>query len=85
MNQNDRRSTKHQATGKKAPKMHGAYKGSGTTKQTMSYRGSADPAYSGTAKSGSGTKQTGTIKGTKETKQAGVYRRGGTSYSGALD
>ena len=71
--------------GKKTAKMHGAYKGSGTTKQTSSYRGTTDPRYSGATKSGSGTKQTGSVKGTKETKQAGVYRRGGTSYSGALD
>lgn len=85
MNQEDRRSTKHAATGKKAPRMHGASKGSGTTNQTLSYRGKADPRYSGAVGSGGSTKQTGTIKGTKETKQMGVYRRGGTSYSGALD
>ena len=81
----EERHTRGGGSNKKPPKMHGASKGSGTTKQTSSYRGSSDPRYSGAIGSGSGTKQSGSIKGTKETKQAGVYRKGGTTYSGVLD
>ena len=68
----------------KNPKAHGAYKGSGTTKQTSSYKGSADPRYSGAADSGGKTKQSASFKGSGSTKQHGNYKKGSTRYAGAL-
>ncbi len=68
----------------KEPKMHGASKGSGATKQTSSYKGSSDPRFSGAAKGGGKTKQTGTTKGSGSTKQYGAYKKGETRYAGAL-
>ena len=82
MNKNNRNLERQ--SGGKEPKTHGASKGSGTTKQTMSYKGTSDPRFSGTSKPGGSTKQTGTVKRSGETKQYGNYKNGSTRYAGAL-